>query len=376
MKRTERPKIKPCCSLQTVADAAGCSRMTVSLALRDRPGLPAATSERVKNVAKKLGYRANPLVSIYQAHVRARRVPRYQANLAWINDHPLGDIWQSTPWMVGYWEGASERAQALGFKLEQLHLSAMGATPEQAVGRAKRILGSRGIYGVVLPWLHNTEHASLDWSDFAVAMIGKNVSYRDNAERKTVLSFFHHSNSDVAYNLKLAWHRLHARGFQRIGLALDHLNDRLGESLQRGCFLIEQEIVPRRDRVPPLVVRHFSELLGQRELVRWFLRHQPDAVMLFDTNVVKIVNAQTGFASKPFPVELSLTPNMPEFHGIDAQHELIGASAIDLVVAQLHNNERGRPDAPREVLVKGVWREPVSGLSKPKAADRSHTAVS
>jgi LacI family transcriptional regulator len=345
-------------TLQTVADAAGVSRMAVSLALRDRPGIKPSTRQRIKAMAIRLGYRPDPLVSIYQAQVRARRRARYEANIIWINDHPQDDFWRSLPWMAGYLEGASRRADELGFKLELIHRADLAGNRAHSMERLTRVLHSRGIFGVILPWLHSTEHASLDWSGFAVAMIGKNVGYSGTDARASTLPLYHHANPDVVYNLQLAFRVLRNRGCRRIGLAFDRLNDRLSESQQRGCFLIEQEDAPRKDRVPPLVVPHFSDSSSRAQLLRWFDRYRPDGILLYDTGVIESLRCYGGGGLEGVRfAELNLTAGMSGLSGVDTRHELIGAAAVDLVVSQLHRSERGRPEAPREILIKGVWRD-------------------
>ncbi|MCX7914765.1 MAG: LacI family DNA-binding transcriptional regulator [Verrucomicrobiae bacterium] len=80
-------------TLEQVARAAGVHRTTVSRALRNHPGIPPATRDRIVKIAKQLGYRPNPLVSIYQAYVRAHRTPHYHANIAWIDDQPSPRDW-------------------------------------------------------------------------------------------------------------------------------------------------------------------------------------------------------------------------------------------------------------------------------------------
>jgi LacI family transcriptional regulator len=43
--------------------------------------------------------------------------------------------------------------------------------------------------------------------------------------------------------------------------------------------------------------------------------------------------------------------------GMDVNNETIAASAVDLVIAQLHRNERGIPASPTTLLLDGTWRE-------------------
>ena len=67
--------------LSDIARKAKVSVSTVSLALRNRPQIPAATRERLQAAAKALYYQPNPLVSAYQANVRSGRQRRYRGTL-------------------------------------------------------------------------------------------------------------------------------------------------------------------------------------------------------------------------------------------------------------------------------------------------------
>ena len=44
--------------------------------------------------------------------------------------------------------------------------------------------------------------------------------------------------------------------------------------------------------------------------------------------------------------------------GIDYRGESIGAAAIEMVVGQIHRNERGSPEIPNTLLMDGIWVEP------------------
>ncbi len=46
---------------------------------------------------------------------------------------------------------------------------------------------------------------------------------------------------------------------------------------------------------------------------------------------------------------------MTGFAGINHRREHVAAAAVDLVVAQLLQNEFGVPEAPRQILIPPVW---------------------
>ncbi|MCX7915174.1 MAG: LacI family DNA-binding transcriptional regulator, partial [Verrucomicrobiae bacterium] len=147
-------------TLATIAEAAGVHKMTVSRALRNHPSISPATRARVQRIAEKLGYRPNPLLSIYQAHVRARRAPAYQATLAWINDNPSQNYWVATPYNRPYLDGVRARAEQLGYRIDELWLEDLDRQhPESNIDRFMRIMRARGIHGAILAPQVTKQHA-------------------------------------------------------------------------------------------------------------------------------------------------------------------------------------------------------------------------
>jgi LacI family transcriptional regulator len=53
---------------------------------------------------------------------------------------------------------------------------------------------------------------------------------------------------------------------------------------------------------------------------------------------------------------VTLASATAELPGIDMREDLVAASAVDLVIAQLHRNERGVPTHPTTLLLEGEWR--------------------
>jgi LacI family transcriptional regulator len=42
---------------------------------------------------------------------------------------------------------------------------------------------------------------------------------------------------------------------------------------------------------------------------------------------------------------------------IDTRPDKMGAAAVELVVGQIHRNERGSPQIPHTLLLDGIWCE-------------------
>ena len=73
-------------SMKQVAERAGVSRMTVSLALRGHSKITSSTTERVLKAAEELGYNPNPYLSVLGSHIRSSKQKKLQ--------QADGDIWK------------------------------------------------------------------------------------------------------------------------------------------------------------------------------------------------------------------------------------------------------------------------------------------
>lgn len=76
-------------TLDDVARVAGFSKSAVSLALRHSPKLPATSRALIHEVARKLGYRADPMLAALAAHRWQRRPPSTGVTLAALADGNL-----------------------------------------------------------------------------------------------------------------------------------------------------------------------------------------------------------------------------------------------------------------------------------------------
>ncbi|MCX7868880.1 MAG: LacI family DNA-binding transcriptional regulator, partial [Terrimicrobiaceae bacterium] len=101
-------------------------KATVSRSLRNHPTIPIETRQRIQQIAKDLGYRPNPLVSMFQSQARSSRPEKMKAALGWLNDYPQESCWIEFPWLRGYYEGARLRCEEMGYRLETLQVKPEG----------------------------------------------------------------------------------------------------------------------------------------------------------------------------------------------------------------------------------------------------------
>jgi len=327
-------------SMQQIAEAAGVSRMAVSLALRNSPKISPATSQRIRGVAEQMGYRPNPLVSALMTQLRhAKKVTR-PAVVAYVTAHPTENGWRQPGPFLSFFEGAQRQAEALGYSLEEWWLRAPGFTER----RVSEILYARNIHGlVVAPLPPGGGTLGLEWTHFASATIGHSVTN----------PCMHRASNDQYSTIGLAIRELTKLGYRRIGLAIPaESDDRVKHNWSAG-MLVYQQRIPLTDRVPPLLsTGGFSEAFSE-----WFRMHRPEAVLSLSDQVLRVLNGlnlavprDVGFA------HLALCEGERQWAGVDQKSELVGAAAIDLVDGQLRRNERGVPRFPRTLLIPGEWR--------------------
>ncbi len=356
-------------SLDHIAKLAGVHKATASRALRNQPTIPLSTRERIQEIARKEGYRPNPLVAMYQAQARSNRPTSMQSALGWLNDYPSPTCWQDFPWLRGYLRGARERCEARGFRLEEISISIPQEGTEAEVKRITEILLEKGIFGVILPLMLHQQFLMEDWSDCVVALIGSGIhpgmglsgpASRCYPQRYPI------ADRDFYSNTRLAFQNVRQRGYSRIGFIYSRYLDGESEGRAQAAFLVEQFQLPEADRVPVLFLERFKE--GRPAAFdRWMETHRPDAILSINP-VVRDWVEETG-RSVPNDVglvNLNVVDDVENWSGIRENHELIGAAAVDLVIGQLSRNEIGVPRQPRKLLIPGEWHE--GGTLRPNAS--------
>jgi LacI family transcriptional regulator len=325
--------------MQQIADAAGVSRMAVSLALRNSPKISAATAARIRQFADQLGYRPNPMVSALMTQLRQARDVKKPSVIAYVTADSSEGGWRRSGSAVAFYEGAQKRAEQLGYTLEEWWLRAPGMTER----RFCEILVARGIHGmIVAPLPEGVSGLNFEWPAFAAA----SISYSLTKPELNRVSNDHFSAINVAT------HELTALGYRRIGLAIPEESDPLVQQHWTAAMLSYQQHLRLSDRVPTL----FKASPTSRSFANWFQEHQPQAVLSVGGDFLPVL----GELGLQVPqdvalVNLSLTPDNREMAGVNLYSDLVGAAAVDLVDAQLRRNERGVPKHAKTVLISGEW---------------------
>ena len=324
--------------MKEIAAEAGCSVMTVSLALRDNPRISLQTRERIRELATSMGYRPNPMVATLMAHISSGRSIQYQANLAFLVSR---DIWQQRWIKSDVFEGIQQRAEALGFLIDILWTEDFIEHP----GRIEKVLRSRNIQGVIVAPL--AESGSLDkfeWSEWSAAAIGNSL----------IFPHLHRVTHHQFHGMALIHETLRKKGYVRIGLAMNRLVDDKVDHNWSSCAAGVHLRLPSKERVPI-----FLDELEPEAISRWLKKCRPDVVIGHDgllESVQKLgllIPQDLAFALVSVPSTFSHR----KFSGLNQNWRVVGAAAVDTVVAQIHRNERGIPLHPKTVMIEGSWIE-------------------
>ncbi|MBC8041592.1 MAG: LacI family DNA-binding transcriptional regulator [Opitutaceae bacterium] len=323
-------------TLQSIADACGTNRMTVSLALRGRAGVSEETKARVVAEAERQGYRPNPLVSALMARLRGAKTPRYQATLGLIHAADTADWRKMFPACRHFDAGLRARTGQLGYGLEVVWLRA----EKWAGGGVERALKGRGIDGVVVaPLPGGTSELGFDFSGFAVAAIGQSL----------LTPVLHSAAPNYFRTIELGLERLVAAGRRRVGLALEPTLDERSRHQWLGAYLGCQASAGGGPR--PLL-----RTADAKEFLAWVREERLDAVMSADTQHLEWLRAAgVAVPGRVAYVCFTRAAEMRGVAGVANNPAAIAAAAVDMVVAQLHRNERGVPAEPRVLQIAPHW---------------------
>jgi len=328
-------------TLDDIAKAAGLSRSTVSYALRNNPLASPQTRSHVQALAQKMGYTPNPLVSALMTHRRGSRQVEAQGVIAYVTSFGAGSQWKASPSFRRFFEGAQTRGSEIGYKVEEFALE----QGKMSADRMSDILNARGIRGVIvapLPSHHGV--VNLAWNQFSSAAIGYTLS--DPA--------LHRATFDHYHGMLLTMEKLAAVKGRTIGFAFPEANVLRVDQIWRSVYLLYQAGIPTKEKVPLFMPGPGG--WTRESFMAWAERHQPDAIVCGEDSPrhwLTEINPQ--LAQRTIWAMVNHPGNDASLCGVDQNHELVGAAALDLVFAQLLHNEIGVPANPKVVLVKGRW---------------------
>jgi DNA-binding LacI/PurR family transcriptional regulator len=323
--------------MQHVAKASGVSKMTVSLALRNHPSIPKKTRTRILAQARRLGYNPNPLVAALMSNLRSLRKIKAPPTIAFVTTNPKVALGSGTRRLLA---GAQHRARQLGYQAELFSLSDLNTSPK----RLSAILEARGIRAVVLaPFPAPVSNFDFSWSSFACAAIARSLLQPE----------LHRAHSNQYHAVLLAFARVWAAGYRRIAFVAENAQSNRTEHWWRNGFRLAWERHGGRD-ADCLV--YLPDKIEERAALGWYREVRPEAILSIDVQMLHILrNSNVSVPEEVGYAVLDLQDESDGCAGIDQNHGLIAAAAVDIVVEQLQNNELGVPLHPKAVMIEGNW---------------------
>jgi LacI family transcriptional regulator len=341
--------------LKDVARASGVSVPTASLALRGMAVVAEATRARVRAEADRLGYIPDPtLASLASKRFRA---PHRKAIIAYVGFR--------VPGAAGY---ATERESfgrvrpyGLSRGFGMVYLDAQDLLKERKPGERLRRMGVEGL--ILASYLGEMRLPELEWDRFSVVC--------------TTLPIERHAfpliAADAFEAVMVAWRRMRALGYRRIGLATPRHELTIRDDVQRAAAARAcMEETEAESRIPVLCDAGMED---RAAFETWFTRHRPEAVLgfqdgqrwwLHDLGVrvpedcaFACLHRESGYGAS--------SPGAPA--GMQYMHDEVVQVATETVAEMIQHRQRGHVMHPRKTLVEPVWWD---GFTCPPKAPPAH----
>lgn len=338
-------------TLKDIAEKAGVTVATVSLALRNHPRISAATRKRILAIAEELGYTPDPSLSALAAYRATGDGPR-DITIAYLEPAEYSTRRAKLPNRQAIFQGAESRARALGYRFEVFHYE----EPEKKQQQLARVLVKRGIRHLLLaPRRYQRDRAPLafPWEHFCT------VSTM-NPDRKGLL---HCSIPDLTQNQFSLLRALSGRCIGSVGLYIGEIYHAwTNESAFATRFALHPGLDDTIRELPPMIG---PEGPDPRPFMDWFQAHRPEVVITNIPFVLKWLATHKVRVPEDCGVAF-LDTRLTEGHsGIDIQPATIGRHAVDLLHSRSLAHEFGLPEVPIRMAHIGAWVEG-STLGRPR----------
>jgi DNA-binding LacI/PurR family transcriptional regulator len=339
--------------LKDIAEAAGLSVSCTARALKNRPDISPATCQRVREIAERLGYAPDPMLTALSAYRQARRPAQFRGTLAFVTvscdertclkNRDCGELFR----------GAQARAESLGYALDYFNLAEFR--------RSRREIGSvlraRGIRGVLLRGFPSAiEEISFPFDEFTCVSL---FSEPHSPLLSTVSS--HHAQS-----MELVLEKLRARGYRHPALVIDHA---LSRPLHHGWWMtftvyasqFEDASIFTIDENAPLFSRSIAKRRAAVARLRRWVRERNVGALVFGAGENRLPTLDELRARKKSPLQqivcMDLLNPACGLSGIDQNRSQGGAVAVEWLQSLLLTERAGVGRPPVAIMIPGSWVE-------------------
>ena len=217
-------------TIKQVAQAAKVHYSTVSKALSGRGRIPAATRERIRQIAEQIGYQPDPVMQSLSAQRNPGRGAHREPRIVFLANRWSSDELARGAVVRRLADGVRYQAELMGCTLDLLPL---GDAMSDAAEIERQCDPSRTdgiIVGAVDPLSPRLE---LDWSRYAVVKI-------DSAFMLPTSTLVANDQMQVA---RIAFQNAFRLGYRRIGMAVGQLEEKATQNLySAGCYVAQDEL--------------------------------------------------------------------------------------------------------------------------------------
>jgi LacI family transcriptional regulator len=344
--RCKIPRIPIPMSVRSIARTLGISPTAVSLALKNSHRVSQELRDKIRKLAKQDGYVPNARLSELMSEVSHSQKSGYRATFGALSLFPEQNPWENGyPHLKHYLDGAKERAEGFGYRLEYFWLKEAGMTPK----RLAAILEARGIQGLLCLGSRNPEETFPEpLRKFSVVTFAASIP-----------SKLHRVSSHFAVDARTLYDQLLRRGYKRPGLVILSSGDRRTSYTYSETFLGMQERLLPEPHVP--ILR--AEVWDETQFHVWFTTHHPDILVLHEHSpYLKHMEDYLKQQGLHMPEDLGLAlldmnPDQTRYSGICQNFPLMGATAIEKLIGRVMLRDFGVPEHPKIELVLGQWNE-------------------
>ncbi|MEI6077957.1 MAG: LacI family DNA-binding transcriptional regulator [Verrucomicrobiota bacterium] len=328
-------------TLKTLAEATGFHVTTVSGVLRGKPHFNPETVKAIQEAAKRLGYVPDPMLSALAAYRSGMLQPVAGNTLACIGLGPKAVLadWGFDLVMPGILRSAKQQ----GFTVDFFNANEKGMNWK----RLGDILYSRGIKGVIFPAGPNPDMVIPEEFPFGRFSV---VAIEDCIVQPASL---HRVMNHRSRNVILAVEHCIASGYRRIGMATFADREQRQHRAETGSLFGALTHFGVAVDIPVFAPKK----LERKELLAWYKRYQPDAILCSHHDLADCLMAEpsVGAPQKTAVVHYHIVDEQEPYAGVRTQHRYIGVKAVDMVVAMINRGEVGLPESSVYMQVPGVW---------------------
>lgn len=325
---------------QEIAQRIGCHKSTVSLALKNHPRISEAMRERVREVAKEMGYRPHPGLSMLAQQRWSGNEIGEGYTIAYVvqRSHSYYEHMQ-----LVFLHGARERAEERGF-----HLLEFDIDDYPSAAAASRVLYSRGIQGLILSFIPPNDHASefaFDWDKFAVVTLWHGWGRMP----------LHSVGKNIFESTLAVWSEVVARGYKRIAGAVfrEEPTSLIDAARHGACLIAQAEMIDPQERIPFL---HCS-FSDKEAFLSWVDEHKPEVVISRSADAYEwLLEAGVRVPEDLAFACMNVAPGLG-IAGASTMHREMGIAAVDYLVTQMYENHWGIPPVRHALALDPIWIE-------------------